>query len=213
MNQHYKPNERELVKLATFFKKESKKLMADGKLGEEHAKVEESVDRFITHMEEHVNTRAFILDQRQQLQKLVKDEAQCPKCSKRDMLKLAGTEKNGRGWKSNRYRCRRCNIAFTWNRPNNPWDLIAYTEDMMAQYQEKFNREETPEQEKTQLMAAVQNAQASLEKIRPVIDAHNKEYEELQKREEDMDKLVHEFKNALMIEKIKMDTWENKKRG
>jgi hypothetical protein len=210
MNQHYKPNERELVKLATFFKKESKRLMAEGRLSEENKKVEEAVDRFIAHLEQHANTRAFIEAQRQQLQKLVKDEAECPKCHKRDMLKLAGTEKNQKGWKSNRYRCRRCNIAFTWNRPNNPWDIIHYTEEMLQELSAKLEGEMS-EAEKAQTAAAMQNARASLEKIKPVIEAHDKEYHDLQKREEDMDKLVHEFKNSLMIEKIKMDTWENRK--
>jgi hypothetical protein len=45
-----------------------------------------------------------------------------------------------------------------------------------------------------------------------VIDAHDKEYNELKAREMDMDRLIHEFKNSLMIEKIKMDTWENKQK-
>jgi hypothetical protein len=36
MNKHFKQNERELVKVATFFKKQSRKLIAEGKLGEEH---------------------------------------------------------------------------------------------------------------------------------------------------------------------------------
>lgn len=211
MNPNYKPNERELVKLATFFKKESKRLIAEGKLSEDQQKVEEAVDRFIAHLEQHANTRAFIEEQRQQLQKLVKDEAVCPKCHKRDMLKLAGTEKNEKGWKSNRYRCRRCNIAFTWNRPNNPWDIIAYTEEMLQELSAKLESEMS-EAEKAQTAAAMQNARNSLEKIKPVIEAHDKEYHELQKREEDMDKLVHEFKNSLMIEKIKMDTWENRKK-
>lgn len=210
MNQHYKPNERELVKLATFFKKESKKLMAEGKLSEDNQKVEEAVDRFISHLEQHANTRAFIEEQRQQLQKLVKDEAVCPKCNKRDMLKLVGTEKNEKGWKSNRYRCRRCNIAFTWNRPNNPWDIISYTEEMLQELGAKLENEMS-EAEKAHTAAAMQNARNSLEKIKPVIEAHDKEYHELQKREEEMEKLVHEFKNSLMIEKIKMDTWENRK--
>jgi hypothetical protein len=49
--------------------------------------------------------------------------------------------------------------------------------------------------------------------LKPVIDAHNAEYDELQTRELEMEKLIHEFKNSLLIEKIKMDTWENKNRS
>jgi hypothetical protein len=207
MNKHFKPNERELVKVATFFKKQSKKLIAEGKLGEENKNVEEAVDRFIEHMENHANTRAFILEQREYLKKLVKDNAQCPQCHSRDMLKLSGTEKNEKGWKSNRYKCRKCNIYFTWNMPNNPWDMIQYIEEVLLTMRLKQENALTPEAEKQEALATIANLKANLDKLKPVIDAHDKEFNELQKREMEMDKLIHEFKNSLLIEKIKMDTW------
>lgn len=211
MNKHFKANERELVKVATFFKKQSRKLITEGKLSEEHKKVEEAVDRFIAHMEQHANTRAFILDQREQLKKLVKDDAECPQCHSRDKLKLVGAEKNEKGWKSNRYKCRKCNIEFTWNRPNNPWDMIPYIEEVMHEMKVKFENPSTAEAEKDQIASVMQSMQANLDKLKPVIDAHAKEYDDLQQRETDMDKLVHEMKNSLLIEKIKMDTWDNRK--
>ena len=62
------------------------------------------------------------------------------------------------------------------------------------------------------ISAGMQSMEANLGKLKPVIDAHNAEYEALQKREAEMEKLIHEFKNSLLIEKIKMDTWENKNR-
>lgn len=212
MNKHFKSNERELVKVATFFKKQSKKLIAEGKLGEEHKKVEEAVDRFVEQMENHANARAFILEQREYLKKLVKDDAECPKCHMKDMLKFAGTEANEKGWKSNRYKCRRCNIAFTWNRPNNPWDMIKYIEEVLGMLRSKYADETVSMADKEQAAASIENMQQKLDQLKPVIDAHNLEYEALQTRDEEMEKLIHEFKNSLLIEKIKMDTWENKKK-
>jgi hypothetical protein len=212
MNKHFKANERELVKVATFFKRQSKKLIEEGKLGEEHKKVSESVDRFVEHMNDHANARAFILEQREQLQKLVKDNPECPSCHKKDMLKLVGTEKNDKGWKSNRYKCRRCNIEFTWNLPNNPWDMLQYIDEVLQVMRLKSNDPATSAEEKEQIAVAMANMEANLEKLKPVIDAHNQEYAALQTREEEMEKLIHEFKNSLLIEKIKMDTWENKKK-
>jgi hypothetical protein len=209
MNKNFKSNERELVKVATFFKKQSKKLIAEGKLGEEHKKVEEAVDKFVEQMNHHADSRAFILDQREQLKKLVKDNAECPSCHSSNMLKLVGVEKNEKGWKSNRYKCRKCNIEFTWNRPNNPWDMIQYIEEVMQMLRDKEQAEQNPE-EKQALKIAVENMQANLDKLKPVIDAHEAEYKELEKRDTEMEKLIHEFKNSLLIEKIKMDTWENK---
>jgi hypothetical protein len=211
MNKHFKNNERELVKVATFFKRQSKILIDEGKLGEEHRKVEEAVDKFVDQMDKHADARAFILDQREQLVKLVKDNAECPTCHKKDMLKLVGTEKNEKGWKSNRYKCRRCNIEFTWNRPNNPWDMIAYIEEVLQMLRGKQQDAGISEAEKEQLATGITNMEANLGRLKPVIDEHNLEYQALLAREEEMERLIHEFKNSLLIEKIKMDTWENKK--
>ena len=210
MNKHFKPNERELVKVATFFKKQSKKLIADGKLGEEHKAVEDAVDRFIEHMNTHADTRAFILEQRDYLKKLVKDNAQCPTCHTNNMLKLVGAEKNDKGWKSNRYKCRKCNIAFTWNLPNNPWDMIQYIEEVLVTLRLKYAEAGPQENDKADISHTIDNMQANLGKLKPVIDAHDMEYNQLQTRETEMEKLIHEFKNSLLIEKIKMDTWENR---
>ena len=211
MNKHFKPNERELIKVATFFKKQSKKLIAEGKLGEENSQVGEAVDRFIEHMNTHANTRAFILEQREYLRKLVKDNAQCPQCHSSNMLKPAGSEKNEKGWKSNRYKCRKCNIYFTWNMPNNPWDMIAYIQEVLQMLRLKKESDAVPDEEKQETLATIAQMQANLDKLKPVIDAHDEEYNELQSREAEMEKLIHEFKNSLLIEKIKMDTWENRK--
>ncbi len=208
MNKHFNQKERDLVKLAGFFKKESIRLMSEGKLGEEHKSVQDAVDRFLEHLENHVNTRAFILEQRDYLNKLVKDNAQCPKCHTSDKLKVVGTEKNDKGWKSNRYRCRKCNIEFTWNMPNNPWHMIEYIQQILGDIQKKA--EQGSEEEKAQAISAIANMQGNLDKLKPVIDDHEKDYQALQAREQEMERLLHEFKNSLMIEKIKMDTWENK---
>jgi hypothetical protein len=210
MNKHFKPNERELVKVATFFKKKSKKLIAEGKIGEENKKVEEAVDRFIDHMNNHANTRAFILEQRDYLKKLVKDNAQCPQCHSRDMLKPAGSEKNEKGWQSNRYKCRKCNIYFTWNAPNNPWDMIRYIQEVLQTLRSKNENDAGNEAEREERKAVIANMQSNLDKLKPVIDAHDQDFKDLQAREAEMDKLIHEFKNSLLIEKIKMDTWEER---
>jgi hypothetical protein len=211
MNTNFKANERELVKLATFFKKESRRLIEEGKLGEENAQVEEAVDKFIEHMNRHADARTFILDQREQLRSLVKDDAECPTCKKRDMIKVVGTEKSEQGWISNRYRCRRCNIEFTWNRPNNPWDMIQYIEAVMAMLKKKTENAALSELERQQILQSLPNMEANLGRLKPVIEAHDKEYNEWLARETEMEKLIHEFKNSLMIERIKLDTWENRK--
>jgi hypothetical protein len=211
-NKHFKSNERELVKVATYFKRQSKMLIEAGKLGEEHKSVEEAVDRFVEQMSQHANARAAILEQREYLKSLVKDNAVCPRCNTRDKLKLSGTEKNEKGWTSNRYRCRKCNIQFTWNRPNNPWDMIAYIEELLHALQAKQSESQTTPEEQEHSAATIQHMEENLAKLKPVIEAHDQEFREMLARDEEMEKIIQEFKKSLLIEKIKMDTWENKKR-
>jgi hypothetical protein len=212
MNKHFNQNERDVVKLAGFFKKQSIKLMDDGMLGEEHKKVEEAVDRFLEHLNNHIDIRAFVLEQREYLKKLVKDNAQCPKCHSNDKLKVVGTEKNEKGWKSNRYKCRKCNINFTWNTPNNPWHMMEYIEEMLREMRAKVESGLVAETDANQARQTIEGMQENLNKLKPIVDAHDKDYNELQVREQEMERFLHEFKNSLMIEKIKMDTWENKQK-
>lgn len=210
MNQNLKSNERELVKVATFFKRQSRKLIDAGKLGEEHHQVAETVDRFIAQMEEHANARAQILADRQTLKKLVKDDPSCPRCRTNDKLKPAGIEKDSNGWTSNRYKCRKCNIQFTWNRPNNPWDMIAYIEAVIAEFEARLGSEGLEPAERDQLITGIASMRANLDQLKPVIEAHDNEFNKLKERDLEMEKIIHEFKNSLLIEKIKMNTWENK---
>jgi hypothetical protein len=206
-SKHFRNNERELVRVANFFKRQSKKLIEAGTIGEEHKKVGEAVDRFVEHMNQHVASRVAILEQRKVLQALVKDNAVCPECNTSDKLKLVGTEKNEKGWRSNRYKCRKCNIAFTWNRPNNPWDMILFIEDILGILKLKVEDTAADNEEREQTRSAIQSLETSMLALKGPIEAHNKEYSALQEREAEMDKLIHEFKNSLMIEKIRMDQW------
>jgi len=181
-------------------------------LGEEHLQIEQTVDRFIEQINSHADVRAAILEQRKHLNSIVKDDVVCPKCRTKDMVKLVGTEKNEKGWRSNRYKCRKCNIQFTWKAPNNPWDLIAYINETLGTLQQKLD-DTSSDEEKEALRQSLINMHGQLEKITPVISAHDQEYAALMEREDEMEKLIHEFKNSLLIEKIKMDTWENKKKN
>ena len=163
-------------------------------------------------MEFHADNRALIQQQREQLSKLVKDNAVCPKCNTSDKLRHVGTEKNEKGWKSNRYKCRKCNIQFTWNRPNNPWDMIKFIEEIILGTEEKLEKENVSEEEREQTRSGLAAMQGNLARLKPVIEAHDAEYDAIVARDNEMERLIHEFKNSLLIEKIKMDTWENKTR-
>ncbi|HXC04097.1 MAG TPA: hypothetical protein VNZ86_05045, partial [Bacteroidia bacterium] len=138
--------ENEVVRLTQFFKKQAERLKAENRLGEEYVQLLQTCDALIEQMYLHARNREEVLSQREQLKQLVKDNALCPKCGKNTHLKLAGTDKSIQGWVSNKYRCRRCNIEFVWNAPNNPWDMMAYVEHVIQELEQRIQaaREDDP---------------------------------------------------------------------
>ena len=88
--------------------------------------------------------------------------------------------------------------------------MIQYIEEVLQQMNVKA--ENASEEDKAFTTQAINNMKESLDKLKPVIEAHDKDYQDLQTREQEMERLLHEFKNSLMIEKIKMNTWENKQK-
>ena len=203
-------NERELIKLVNFFKKRAEKLMLENKLDTDYNQLIATCDKLVEQIQIHARNREIILAEREQLKNLVKDNALCPKCGKNTQLKHVGTDKSEEGWKSNKYKCRKCNIEFVWNRPNNPWDMIPYVEKFISDLEAKVSDENVDVDSKLLAMETVVQMKGNLDKLRPVVEASDLDYSELEAREKEMSKMVHEFKNHLMIEKIRMDTWEDK---
>jgi hypothetical protein len=207
MNPNFKENERELVKLVNHFRKRAEKLIKEGKLGEEHIQVSEACERLVTKLDQHAEGRARIMEQRHALKNLVKDNAVCPKCNTTGHLKFVGEVTHEKGWKNNRYKCRRCNIEFTWNRPNNPWDMIRFMESVIAELASGL--EQMPPETAEETRKLIEQMEGGLAQLRPVIESADSEYEEFRQRDAEMSKLINDFKSYLMIEKIKMDSWNN----
>jgi hypothetical protein len=160
-----------------------------------------------TVLDVHVANREEVTAQREMLKGLVKDNALCPQCGKNTHLKLRGVDTHERGWKNNKYMCRRCNIEFVWNRPNNPWDMMSFVEASIADMEASIEGEQD-ETILTQTREMIGQLQANLDKLKPVIESSDAAWTELQEREKEVERIVHEFKNLLLIEKIKTDTWK-----
>lgn len=207
MNPHFKDNERELVKLVNHFRKRAEKLVKEGKLSEEHLQVSEACERLVIKLDMHAQGRGKIMEQREALGKIVKDNAVCPECKKDDKLKHISVVTHEKGWKNNRYKCRSCNIEFTWNRPNNPWDMIKFLESVIGDL--KSNLHQMSEEARTQSQSLIEQMEEGLGKLKPVIEGADREFEEFLQRDKEMTKLINDFKNYLLIEKIKMDSWNN----
>ncbi|MCC9167516.1 hypothetical protein [Pontibacter harenae] len=202
-----KANERELIRLIRFFSKRAELLMEEGTLSPEHEQLITACQNLENQLLSHASNRSAILDKRERLEQIIVDNAQCPKCGKAEMLKKNGTTTNEYGWRSNTYRCRRCNLIFTWNRPNNPWDMVKFLE---VYIQELEQGQETQQNE--ELLAhtadAIVQLNDSLSRLRPVLETSDEEVVALDEKEREMDKMIHQFKAYLMIEKIKMDTFQ-----
>jgi hypothetical protein len=209
MNQNLKENERELIKLANFFRKRAASLMKEGKLSEEHQQVIDACEKLINALNIQAEQRAEIILQRENLKNIIKDNADCPKCNKNSHLKLIGIDKNDKGWKFNKYKCRRCNIEFVWNKPNNPWDTIPFLNMLVEDLQQKLNAENLSEEMRQPSVDMIANVQENINKLKLVVEVSDRDFEEMQRKELEMDKMIHGFKNHLLIERIKMDSWNN----
>ena len=88
MQQNLKQEEREVIKLVGFFKKKAEKMLEEEKLPEEYRQLIETSDKLVEQINLHAAKRKAVLDEREQLQNLLKDNAQCPKCSKNEKLKI-----------------------------------------------------------------------------------------------------------------------------
>lgn len=208
MSMSLNKSERELIKLANFFIKNTEKFIQEGKLDEEHSKVITACNNLIEKINLHAGNREEVIKTRENLKTVIKDNASCPSCHKNTHIKYVGVDTEEK-WKCNRYKCRRCNILFTWNRPNNPWDMVPYIEALVIELEQKVEVGGMPELAKAQTLQSIEEMKQNVARIQSVIEVSDQEFQDMQERELEMSKLVHEFKNYLLIEKIKMDKWKN----
>lgn len=204
MQQDLKPEEREVIKLVGFFKKRAVQLLEENKLPQEYKELIETADKLVEQINLHAKTRETILSERDQLNKLIRDNAQCPKCFSAEKLKMVGTDKSPEGWVSNKYKCRGCNVEFVWNAPNNPWDMIPYVEKVVDELRKKTDS--LPEgNTKTSTLAAIEQMEGNISKLKPIVEASNQDMADLEARDKEIEEVVKKFKKHLQIEKIRME--------
>jgi hypothetical protein len=203
MEEYFKSEERELVKLVQYFKKRAQTLLAENKLGEDFLQMIEACDKFVEQLNFHAKNREAVLNAREQLKGLIRDNAKCPTCHGAEKLKVIGFDTNVQGWKSNKYKCRKCNIAFVWNAPNNPWDMIPYVEKFISDTEIKLGGTSDPETKNT--LAALEQMKNTVATLKPVVESSDKDLKEMEERELQMADMVHKFKKQLAIEKIRME--------
>lgn len=209
MNQYLKPNERELIKLVKFFSKRAEQLMLEGTLSEDNKQLTDACENLTTMVYKHAEVREQITNKREKLKAIIKDNATCPKCGHNTHLKLVGTARHEKGWKTNKYKCRRCNIEFLWGKPNNPWDMVIFLEQYIQEMHDNVQNEALDQEIRDQSEAVIENLEQSLNQLRPILQGSDEEMQNLEEKEIEMSKMIHQFKNYLLIEKIKLDTWQD----
>jgi hypothetical protein len=209
MYQSLKPNERELIKLIKFFRKRADHLIQQGQLSEEHQQLGLACDKLTEQILNHARLREQVTEKRDKLRLLIKDNASCPKCQQSNQLKLVGTAQHEQGWKSNKYKCRRCNIEFVWSKPNNPWDMVIFLEQYIGEMENNVQNERLSAEIRQQSASIIHQVQQSLDQLKPVLAASDQEMDDLQSTEVEMSKMIHQFTNYLLIEKIRLNTWQD----
>jgi hypothetical protein len=204
-----KPNERELIKLIKFFRKRADQLIQEGQLSEEHQQLGLACDKLTDQILHHARIREQVTEKREKLRQLIKDNATCPRCQQSNQLKRAGTARHEKGWQSNKYKCRRCNIEFVWGKPNNPWDMVTFLEQYIEEMDANVRNESLPEEIRRQSALVIEQLQHSLAQLKPVLAGSDQEMADLDTTEVEMSKMIHQFTNYLQIEKIKLNTWED----
>lgn len=205
MKQNLTENEREVIKLINFFKSRGERLAKEGALTQEHQDLNAACERLTEKIYNHADFRQQVLDKHQTLKGIIEDHAQCPTCAKADMLKKTGVAANDLGWKSNRYKCRRCNIEFTWNRPNNPWDMIPFLELCLQELDANLAQSPMDEDLKERAEGARSHMAISLEQLKSAIGSADAEKNQMEEQDKEMARMLHEFKKYLLIEKIKLE--------
>jgi transposase-like protein len=200
----YKTEEKDVLRLIKNLAKTLQERSGEEQ-NEEMQQFMTACESFEKQIKAHAEYRSVILNARQHLSEMIKEDAVCPRCHSREFLKPAGTEINDKGWKSNRYKCRRCNITFVWNTPNNPWDIIPYAEDFIKQVETRITAGSEGENGTESLMPALEKMRESLEQLKPVVETSDKQYAEFEEREKALSDLVHEFRKQLMIKKIQLE--------
>jgi hypothetical protein len=209
MYQSLKPNERELIKLIKFFRKRAEQLIQEGQLSEEHQQLGLACDKLTDQILSHARLREQVTEKREKLRHLIKDNAACPKCQQNNQLKRIGTARHEKGWQSNKYKCRRCNIEFVWGKPNNPWDMVIFLQQYIGELESNVQNEDLPEEIRQQSALVIGQLQDSLGQLQPVLAGSDQEMTDLEATEVEMSKMIHQFTNYLQIEKIKLKTWED----
>lgn len=209
MYQSLKPNERELIKLIKFFRKRAEQLIQEGQLSEEHQQLGLACDKLTDQIMNHARLREQVTEKREKLRQLIKDNAACPKCQQSNQLKRVGTARHEKGWQSNKYKCRRCNIEFVWGKPNNPWDMVTFLEQYIGELEDNVRNESLPEEIRQQSAEVIGQLQNSLGQLKPVLAGSDQEIADLETTEVEMSKMIHQFTNYLQIEKIKLNTWQD----
>jgi hypothetical protein len=205
MDEHLNAEEREVVKLIGFFKKRAAWLISENKLDENYNQLVETCDKFVEQLNLHANKREAIWQNRDTLKGLIKDNAKCPKCESNENLKHIGTDKSDKGLWSNKYKCRKCNIEFVWNAPNNPGDMVIYIEAIITEMEQKLVEEPMDDNSRAHLEQALAQTRDNLAKFKPIVVAAQEDLDELELRDKEMAELVNKFRKHLLIEKIKME--------
>jgi hypothetical protein len=205
MEPTFNADERELLRLVSYFKKKAQSLAEEQENKEDFKQLMETCDLLRDHLYTHAGYRDAVLANREQLKSMIKDNARCPDCGKVDMLKLTGVAANEQGWKSNKYRCRSCNIEFVWNAPNNPWDMVPYVENFIQNIESKLNEEGPDDGSRQAVAETVRQMKESLEILKPVVEKSDQDFIEFEAREKEMEGIVNRFKKQLMIEKIRLE--------
>lgn len=209
MNHHLNEKERALIRLINFFIKRTENTLNQGKLDVNQGQLTMACEDLLEKIHLHAEARALILKQRELLKNMIDNHSECPNCLDTLHLKQIGVSMHEKGWQCNVYKCLMCDFQFESRHPNNLWDMILFMENVEHDLDKALEDKKVLPKDRRESKKMIQKIRDNLVKLKPLIEASDQEYSKLAAREPEMEKMIEDFKNYLVLEKVKISLWNS----
>ena len=87
--------------------------------------------------------------------------------------------------------------------------MVIFLEQYIGEMENNVQNERLSAEIRQQSASIIHQVQQSLDQLKPVLAASDQEMNDLQSTEVEMSQMIHQFTNYLLIEKIRLNTWQD----
>jgi len=205
MGNYFTEDELELLDLIDYFKKKAVKLELQGKKLKDH---NEFIDR-LEHMKQVVLQNKVHVNEFLDTQ--IKDvPLECPNCHGSAKIRSTGiSKKNTKGLLCNEYHCDECNKSFLHFFPNNEKDQLKWYKNIISQFERASNDKRFSDYT-VEIKSRVTDMRRSYSRMKMAMEAEKNIVHGLEEANNTVRKIISEYRNMLLVEKMKENLWNGK---